>query len=267
MSMKATSTSPFTSVSKGSQEAMTKGSTRWPQRTISETDLEFAGYVRAPFEAKVTAHELWFRTDLDGRRPLDVAQIAEELYPWDDPRVATDRVELHILMLEECGFLITYEAQGCEWIQLRRPLRGDRRGRASSSPPPPRNYPSTAASSPSETRSPLSMESRAMEGERERARARARERAAAEVEQVAASWEEWRRSQNASLPRRPELPTLLKAPPIGCSDHPNGQQQACGPCGTARKQHDLWLTRERFEEQLAFFEEQSGEGFDDDEPF
>jgi hypothetical protein len=249
---------------------MTKGSTRWPQRTISETDLEFAGYVRAPFEAKVTAHELWFRTDLDGRRPLDVQAIADELYPWDNPQEATDRVELHILMLEESGFLITYEAQGCEWIQLRRPLRGDRRGRASTSPPPPPTRPETAPPEPSAPRSPRSMESPAMERERawarERARERARDQARAEEENDAASWEAWRRSQSTSMPRRPERPLLLKAPPIGCSDHPNGQQQSCGPCGTARRQHDLWLSRERYEEQLAIFEE-GQEVVDDDEPF
>lgn len=233
----------------------------WPQRIISEADLRFAGYLRAPHEAKVTALGLWPRTDLAGRRPLHIAEIAAELYPEDDPPEAETRVELHILMLEESGFLVTYVADGEEWLALHRPLRGDRRGRAATSPEPPQ----TAYTA----RSPLSMESVAVERERAWARERARERVRGEEEADARRWETWRAQAQTPSRRRPGRPLLLSAPPLGCVDHPDGTQEPCGPCGTARKYHERWLARERYEDQLAVFDEDSTEGAatDDDEPF
>lgn len=59
----------------------------------------------------------------------------------------------------------------------------------------------------------------------------------------------------------------LKAPPIGCPDHPNGiTDQECGPCGTAAEYRKTWLEKERFVERLAIFEEE-GDEWDPDEPF
>ena len=228
---------------------MSHAAPRWTQRIISPEDERFPGYALAPHEAKPTALGLWTRTDLDGRRELDIELIAFELYPWssnDERKAAIALVEWHVLLLEECGFLTTYAAIGGEWLALCRPLRGDRRGRPPASPPPPDSHAPES-----------SMETVAVERERERARVSgwARERARAERERenaaVAGRWADWTAGHDeSSRPARPVRPLLLDAPPIGCSDHPHGRQDSCGPCGTARKQHEIWLASQRYEEQL-----------------
>ena len=91
-----------------------------------------------------------------------------------------------------------------------------------------------------------------------------------EVEETtAASWDEWRSLHQGPPRSRPDVPLLLKAPPLGCDEHPNGTQEPCGPCGTARKWHEKWLARQRFGEQLTLWETEQGEEVigDDDEPF
>lgn len=248
---------------------MSRDAPRWPQRIISPDDERFPGYARAPHEAKPTALGLWTRTDLEGRRELDLELIAFELYPWTTNEERADAialVEWHVLLLEECGFLTTYTALGREWLALCWPLRGDRRGRAPDCPPPP------VSASPR-----FSREDVAVERERERARvsAWARERARAERERenevVAGTWTQWASTHaEGSRPVRPARPLLLDAPPLGCVDHPQGRQSACGPCGTARKQHEIWLTNQRYEEQLGeWYATQPEEGEDADvtEPF
>lgn len=204
------------------------------QRMISARDLEFPGYLRAPMEARPTAIGLWLHTDVDGRRALVPELIAGDLYPG---RAATDLIVEHLLMLDESGFLVIYEAEGSEWIALARPLKADRRGASSECPPP-----------PVRERSRSSM---AVGGARERVRAEAGERASA--------WAEWEQEQERTA-RKPARPLLLDAPPIGCPDHPNGRYEDCGPCGTARRRHDRWVAQERYTQQLA------DQGVDD-EPF
>ena len=92
------------------------------QRRIAPSDLEFEGYMRAPDVAKPTAIGLWLHTDVAGRRELVPELIARDIYPG---QAATDRVVEHLLMLDESGFLMIYQADGREWMQLTRPLRSD----------------------------------------------------------------------------------------------------------------------------------------------
>lgn len=219
-------------------------STRSVQRRISGADLEFVGYLRAPHEAKPTALGLWTKaTDVEGRCLLIPELIAAAIYPGE---AATEQVILHVLMLEESGFLDRYESDGEEYLSLRRPLRADTRGATSEHPPPPlRGVP----------RSPV-----AVEGERARERAEGRVRA--EDAGRAGEWAGWREERERPAP--PARPLLLDAPPIGCPDHPHGRFGNCGPCGTARKQHDLWVQRQRYTEQMTDYERSVA---DDDEPF
>lgn len=218
------------------------------QRMISATDLQAPEYLRAPDAAKPTAMGLWLHTDVAGRRELVPELIAGDLYPGRD---ATAMVEEHILLLDEVGFLSIYAARGSHWISLTRPLRVDARGARVDSPPPPwerlLDPPRTSV---------------AMGRERERARESARERAAervwAEDEARAAAWAGLR-EERAAMPR-PERPLLLDAPPIGCSEHPNGTQTSCGPCRTARHQRDEWLQRRIYEQRLGEWEAQQATG-------
>ena len=211
-------------------------STRSVQRRISGADLEFPGYLRAPHEAKPTAIGLWTKaTDVEGRCLLVPELIAAAIYPGE---AATEQVILHVLMLEESGFLERYEHDGVEILSLCRPLKADTRGASSEYPPPPRGVPRNSA---------------AMGGAGARELAEARVRA--EQAERAEEWAGWR--ERAERPAPPRRPLLLDAPPIGCVDHPNGRREDCGPCGTARRQHDRWVAQQRYTDQLAEWEAQA----------
>ena len=217
-------------------------STKSVQRKISNRDLEFPGYLRAPHAAKATALGLWLTTDGMGRRELVPELIAASIYPGE---AATDLVVEHLLMLDESGFLTIYEADGMEWIELARPLKVDARLAWSDCPEPPHEHSRRFA---------------AVGGGRERARARVRDEGA----ERAREWAEWEREQERT--RQPARPLLLDAPPIGCPDHPNGRYENCGQCGTARRRHDKWVAQQRYEEALAKNEQESG-GVPDEEPW
>lgn len=228
---------------------------------ISAADLHSPGYMRAPDEAKPTAQGLWIHTDSAGRRELVPELIAADIYPG---RAAVDLVETHLTMLAYSGFLTIYQANGSEWIALTRPLRTDQRGADSDCPPPPE----VSAGHLHET----ARNHAAVGGERERAgesraseprgREWAEARVRAEQDERAGAWAEWRGGREGAT-RMPSRPLLMDAPPIGCPDHPNGRYADCGPCGTARRQHDLWVAQERYTEQLAKVDEPPA----DDEPF
>lgn len=176
--------------------------------------------MRAPHEAKPTAIGLWTKaTDAEGRCPLVPELIAAAIYPGE---AATEQIILHVLMLEESGFLVRYEHEGEPVLALTRPLKADLRSAGSDIPPPPsRGVPRSSA---------------AMGGARERAEAQVR----AEQAEVQQEWAA--RRERVS---KPERPRMLDAPPIGCPDHPDGTFEDCGPCGTARRQHDKFVQETR----------------------
>ena len=218
-------------------------STKSVQRKISNRDLEFAGYLRAPHVAKATAIGLWLTTDGMGRRELVPELIAASIYPGE---AATELVIEHLLMLDESGFLSIYQADGTEWIELARPLKVDARLAWSDCPEPPREHSRTFA---------------AVGGARERARERVR----VEGDERGREWAAWAGEQERTPP--PARPLLMDAPPIGCPDHPHGRYADCGPCGTARRRHDRWVAQQRYEEQVTRYEQENEGVPDDDEPF
>lgn len=209
------------------------------QRMISASDLQAPEYLRAPDAAKPTAMGLWLHTDVAGRRELVPELIAGDLYPG---RAATEMVVEHVLMLDECGFLTVYRADGRDWIALTRPLKADARGARVESPPPPSQQ------------SPWESVAVGRAGGREGAGERASERVRAEDAARADAWAAVR--EQRETPQPPARPLLLDAPPIGCSEHPEGRHQACGPCRTARHQRDEWLARKVYEQKLALYEAQ-----------
>lgn len=222
---------------------MTRAATR--QRTIATSDLQFAGYMRAPHEAKPTAHGLWLHTDLTGRRELVPELIAADLYPGQG---VVDMVIEHLVMLADSGFLTIYQAEGSEWIALTRPLRADTRTAPPSECPPPPDR-------------DMSRHVAAVGGARERAEARVR----AEAAERAQVWGQWEAQQeHATRPQPPERPLLLDAPPYGCPEHPDGKFGDCGPCGTARRRHETWLSERRYAKRVQQYEEAIA---NDDEPF
>ena len=236
---------------------------RWPlKREPTEQDRAFPGYRSAPTEVQLTAEGLWRLTDAHGRRPLVPVDLTVELHSagwlWAPPTFeeAVERVVLHVLTLEDCGFLSTYVAEGAEWISLHRPLP------ALAAPSAPAPGPQPASGTPGFA----GFDSTALERERENARARARERASAIENANAAHWATLR----TVTPRTPpEIPLEMLAPPIGCPDHPHGNVTSeCGPCGTAREFRREFFAKARYERQLAddeFWRTAEGQG--DDTPF
>lgn len=230
---------------------MSRAGTR--QRKIAPSDLEFEGYMRAPDEAKPTAIGLWLHTDVEGRRELVPELIAAAIYPG---QAATERVVEHLLMLDESGFLMIYQAEGREWIELLRPLRSDVRNAPPSECPPCRDISRHVVAVGGERAG-------AREGVRGSgdgsARARARERVRAEQAERESEWARWRREQERDV-GPVGRPLLVDAPPIGCPEHPHGRFADCGPCGTARRRHDRWVAQQRYEDRIVLED-------DDEEPF
>ncbi|MDQ1206189.1 hypothetical protein [Microbacterium sp. SORGH_AS_0862] len=203
-----------------------------------------------PVEAAPTAVGLRLLAGEKNLLQLNPTALAAQLYPTEPIRSATERVILHVVMLEEAGHLSTWIADGQEWLSMT----------------PPSNLPRSALRA---SHAPSFSPAGEREGEGARARARARERAQAQVDaeerERAVRWAAWNRDQTYAAPRRPDRPALLDAPPIGCPDHPNGHYEPCGPCGTAAARRREYLARHTYLEQLSIFEEQTGGA--DDEPF
>ncbi|WP_345750096.1 hypothetical protein [Microbacterium rhizophilus] len=212
-----------------------------------------------PAEAAPTAWGLRFLVGVENRLLVDPQRIAAMLYPAEPRAAASERVVLHILMLEEAGHLRTWVQDGREWLALLVPFESP--PSALQAPPAP------PAPSVSFTEPPLFSTAGEREEEREEARARARERAraqaAAEDQARSERWAAWEAEYATSTkPLRPLRPALLDAPPIGCAEHPEGTREPCGPCGTARERRRAFLVKQQYVEQLSIFEERWG-----DDPF
>lgn len=185
------------------------------------------------------------------RLPLDPEWIARELFPGVPLAMSTDRVIRDVLVLEEAGHVRSWAQSGREWLALTSPRH------------PGRPEPFSTAWE----REKEGERERAQERAREDARQRARARIAQEDLEDAETWTRWdiEHSRPTAAPR-PERPALLRAPPLGCPDHPEGTFEECGPCGTAITRRKMFLARQRYEQQLSVFEEQQWEGFASD-PF
>ncbi|PPG35189.1 hypothetical protein C5E10_06250 [Pseudoclavibacter sp. RFBG4] len=207
---------------------------------ISASDLASPEYERVPDEAKPTAFGLWLHLDPLGRGPMDPEWIAARLYPTKDRSLAKDLVFEHLVLLLDAGFMSTYQAEGSEWICLSRPLKVDMRGVKIFTPDPPGAFPWTL-----------------MAGERGGASGResARERARAEVRaEGAARADAWAAAERdrVRVPRRPERPLVLDAPPPFCPEHmPYGSGgPPCGPCRDARIVRHDWMETKVYEQRL-----------------
>lgn len=198
--------------------------------------------------AMVTARALWLMADHDGRLRIDVDRLAAKLFPFDEPSVARDQVETHVLMLEDAGHLTTYATGEGEWLQLHRPV-------SEPDPAPPGPAPTPGIPGPDSTPSGREREGvRARESDRMSAcESRARERVQAERDAATRAWAA-RREQRGPRAARPRRPASLDAPPMGCSEHPHGAPFPCGPCGSARREYDAFLDASRYETQLATWE-------------
>lgn len=214
-----------------------------------------------PVEVAATALGLQALVGASNLLHLHPLWIARRLFPTEDPRLAADRVELHVLQLEDAGIVSTWAEDGLEWLSMR-PWPSVPPSAVTAPPAPPPFVTEPTAQRPAFSSA----------GERERAREEARERARAQAnaeEQARRErWARWEDDYITQVPKRPKRPLTMDAPPIGCPDHPHGSLTSCGPCGTQSRRYREWLDREQYTEKLAMFEQPIDEETpDDDEPF
>ena len=162
-----------------------------------------------------------------------------------NPNVTPEMIDGHLLELDECGFLTIYEDQGRSVLQLTRPLKT------------PRTKPDSSDFAPPPVQE-LSGGFLAVGGAGASASERARARVLREDAERSSEWAAWRAGHERAEP--PRRPLLLDAPPIGCPDHPNGTFKGCGPCRTARLQHEKYIAQEVYTQRLTDYEQGAGDG-------
>lgn len=234
------------------------------QRTITPAHLTDPALLRAQPMTRLTAHALWMAVDDFGGMEASPLSVMVACYPGEV--VPLETVEEHLHELWETGFLTLYTASGRDWLELSHPLKVQRPTATS------RPRPSGLRPIPEDSGKFLAVggvgageRGQAPSGNAWRASepwASARERVLREpVGEPVEDWRSWREEAEREV-RPPVRPLLLDAPPIGCPEHPYGRFANCGPCGTARKQHDLWVAKRRHGIAMEDFAEEQQATFD-----
>jgi len=179
-----------------------------PTMWTDEVLIELPGLVR------LTGLGLRHYVDDEGRGSARAQLIRSDLYPLDES-MTTDVIDEHMQQLEAAGYLTQYVVDGRWCLQLTEWPKVDR-GTPSRIPAPPTAREEFASGS----RTPR--ESLAVEEERKEGGGR----------QVGGQGQEVGGSRSAAT----------SEPSPFCSKHqPWGTDEKCGPCGGARKRHELWI--------------------------
>lgn len=245
------------------------------QRTIGVSDLATLDGV--PDEVKATALWLWLNLDPLGRGFANPRVLARRMRTDESIDTLADRLEEHLLVLMEAGWLTTYMAEGEEWILLLYPLKVDLRDTRITTPEPPAGLVRPPMGHPLAVgRGRASECGRADAGAwaRGTARAAAEDEVRAEDAARAAAWDAVQEDREEA-PERPERPIVLDAPQMFCDEHmPGGpREKKCGPCRDFRLLREEWMARRVYTERLAAFRAivpklpTPPEGVWDDEPF
>ncbi|WGL50663.1 hypothetical protein P5P86_11880 [Nocardioides sp. BP30] len=169
---------------------------------------------------RFTSIGLQASADDQGRGPAEPRLIMADVYPLTQS-VTEDVIDAHLLQLDDAGFLVLYAVGEETFFEIVDWPRVDRPG-VSDIPPPPPPFASDSGTSPERLRV-VEGESRARAGEGEREREGAG----------------WVRSSGTD-------PDTSNAPPSPfCSRHPEGTDQPCRACGTARLRHSQWWQQDR----------------------
>jgi hypothetical protein len=184
-------------------------------------------------DVRLTGIGLRFYVDDLGRGSANTVLIKGSLWALRED-ITEDLILEHLVVLDDLEYIQLYDLDGRSYLQMVEWPAVDRGASSRIPPPPARDDPSRdpLARPPRETpsRDPLAVEGggkgRGGPAEEARGEAPAAERAAATV-----------------IPLRDGEPSPF------CSDHsPTGTEKRCGPCGTARKRHELWQRAQLDEE-------------------
>ena len=233
-------------------------------RTMRPSHHAYPPLLRAQPLTQLTAMKLWMVVDDFGGMEADPLTVMVACFPGQ--RVPLETIEEQLHELDDTGFLTLYTAEGVDWFELTHPLDTQRPTVTS------RPRPGVSRSIPEGSGKFMAVGGVGA-GEREQAPsgnawrtsepwASARERVRREpVGEPVEDWRTWREEAEREV-RPPVRPLLLDAPPIGCPEHPYGRFANCGPCGTARKQHDLWVAKRRHGIAMEDFAEEQQATFD-----
>jgi hypothetical protein len=187
-------------------------------RSVPPTMFADELLMELPAAVRLTGVGLHFYADDEGRAPANPALLKGQLWPLDD-EVTLDVIDEHLVALEDAGYIQLYTAGGRTLLAVAEWPATDRGKPSRLPPPPPREGVATSSRG--------SRESLAVVEER-------KERGGGAGVQGGAG------GGGESVGGAPAATTDEPRP--FCAKHmPYGTDTPCGPCGGARKRHDLWL--------------------------
>ena len=163
-----------------------------------------------PPEVRLTEIGLRMYADDEGRERVNPMLMRATLFPLN-PSMTEQKLEEHILRLDQVGCLVVYDVRGQtyyamkEWPSVDRP-------RPSAFPEPPKPLANDSRS----RRDPFVAVEREGEGEREESEG------------------EWVSERGAARSDRESPPSPF------CRNHPQGTDNPCRACGTARLRYRMW---------------------------
>jgi hypothetical protein len=175
--------------------------------------------IELPAAVRLTGIGLHFYADDEGRGAANPALLKGQLWPLDDA-MTHDVIEEHLVALEDAGYIQLYTAGSRTLLAVLEWPSTDR-GKPSRLPAPP-------------AREDLATSSRAPREHLAVVEERGRRQEEGGAGGVSAG------GGGARAGGAPAVPTLEPSP--FCAKHqPYGTDQSCGPCGGARKRHEMWL--------------------------
>ena len=201
------------------------------QRTVPPEDFTTVAILELPAAVRATMTGLRMVADDHGRGPAIPRLLWAAIWSLS-AEISEDEMQMHLLALDEVGWLTLYDGGTARvYFQIRSWPKVDRPAPSQHPAPPPIRE--SLANHSRAAREPLANHS--WRGERE------------ESGETSGGGREWESVAGESGP--PQDPTdgpdLLLGPRPFCPKHPEGTFARCGPCGTARMQHQLWVAAQR----------------------
>jgi hypothetical protein len=193
--------------------------------------------IELPAAARLTAVGLRFFADDEGRASANPALILAGLFPLA-PDMTPGLIEEHLLMLAETHYIRLYEAQGREWLVLVDWPKVDR-GKRTVIPAPPNLREEFAVGGGRGRRSRAGGEEGEGEGDG---------RGGTGLADGARRGSGPEAATDAMRALREMLRGAPEVSPFCPKHQPRGTTQPCGPCGSARKQHEQWIRAQTEEE-------------------
>lgn len=208
------------------------------QRSVPPSMLTDEALIELDTEIRFTGLALRFYVDDHGRGSANPSLIRSQLYPLH-PEITNEAVEWHLTVLEDVGYIRTYKDDTKKLLLQLVEWPSQDRAQPSRLPAPPAEDPLPSPDASRAAREPLATSSRAAREDVAVVGREGEERE--ESEREGERGESDGRAAGGAVRARALLANTPEPSPF-CSKHPGGTSRKCGPCGTARRAHDQWLT-------------------------